>query len=132
MGYRVLIVEDSPTMTQLLKFTLKRINGVGIDTASDGASGLKKLSEGKFDLVLTDINMPIMDGLKFLSLLRGDGSNSNKDVPVVVITTEGEDSVRDRGMELGANSYITKPIKPHIVLDTVKKFLEGDQNNRPQ
>lgn len=122
-GNKVLVVEDSPTMTQLLLFTLKKIKGMEVVTASDGVDGLKKLTEGKYDLVLTDINMPLMDGLKFVSLIRGEDNGANKDVPIIIITTEGEDSVRDKGLELGANSYITKPINPRQVIDTVQKLL---------
>lgn len=112
-------------MTQLLVFTLKKLREVEVVTASDGVDGLKKLGEEKYDLVLTDINMPLMDGLRFVSLIRADRESSNKDVPIVIITTEGEDAVRDKGLELGANSYITKPISPRIVTETVRQFLEN-------
>jgi len=70
--YKVLIVEDSPTMRQLISFALKRLRGISIVEASDGVDGLKKLSAEKFDLIFTDINMPIMDGLKLVSLVRND------------------------------------------------------------
>jgi len=122
---RVLIVEDSPTMAQLLVFIIKKLKGVEIDTANDGANGLKKLSEGRYDLVLTDINMPLIDGLKFVSLIRNDRSSGNKDVPVIIITTEGEDAIMAEGMKLGANSYITKPVNSQRVIETVKKFINA-------
>lgn len=124
-SHKVLVVEDSPTMTQLLVLTLKKIKEVEVVTASDGVDGLKKLGEQSYDLVLTDINMPLMDGLKFVSLIRGGDDGSNKDVPIVIITTEGEDAVRDKGLELGANSYITKPINPRVVTETVRKYLKS-------
>ncbi len=122
---RVLIVEDSPTMVQLLVFIIKKLRDVEIDTANDGANGLKKLSEGRYDLVLTDINMPLIDGLKFVSLLRNDRSNGNRDVPVIIITTEGEESIMEEGMKLGANSYITKPVNSQRVIETVRKFINA-------
>jgi two-component system chemotaxis response regulator CheY len=85
--YRCLLVEDSPTMRQLIAFALKRLPDLDIVEASDGVDALKKLPENKFDIILTDINMPIMDGLKLISLMK---NNPNyKDIPVVVITTEG-------------------------------------------
>jgi len=121
--YRVLVVEDSPTMSQLLKFTLRRIKGLEVVTASDGVDGLKKLSDAKYDLVLTDINMPLMDGLKLIGLVRGDGNGKNRSVPIVIITTEGEDEARKEGMALGATSYITKPINSREVIDTVIRCL---------
>ena len=71
-NHKVLIVEDSPTMRQLIVFALKRLRGLTIVEANDGVDGLKKLSGDKFDLILTDINMPIMDGLKLVSLVRND------------------------------------------------------------
>jgi two-component system chemotaxis response regulator CheY len=119
--YRVLVVEDSPTMRQLIVFALKRIRNLHIEEANDGVGGLKKLSAEKFDLVVTDINMPIMDGLKLVSLIRNDPQY--KDVPVVVITTEGAIEDRDRALSLGANEYITKPIQTARILEVAKKML---------
>lgn len=119
--YRVLVVEDSPTMRQLIVFALKRIRNLQIEEAGDGVGGLKKLSAQKFDLVVTDINMPIMDGLKLVSLIRNDPQY--KDVPVVVITTEGATEDRERALALGANEYITKPIQTARILEVAKKML---------
>ena len=119
--HSILIVEDSPTMRQLISFTLKRLPDVEIVEANDGVDGLKKISAGKFDLILTDINMPIMDGIKLVSLVRQDANN--KDVPIVVITTEGGQEDRDRALALGANSYITKPIQSVNLLNTARKLL---------
>ncbi|MBU5614436.1 MULTISPECIES: response regulator [Geomonas] len=119
--YNVLIVEDSPTMRQLIAFALKRIRGVRIVEANDGVDGLKKLSSERFDLILTDINMPIMDGLKLVSLVRNDANY--KAIPIVVITTEGAQEDRERALALGANDYITKPIQPTKILDVAKNLL---------
>lgn len=120
--YNVLIVEDSPTMRQLIAFALKRIRGVRIVEANDGVDGLKKLSSERFDLILTDINMPIMDGLKLVSLVRNDANY--KAIPIVVITTEGAQEDRERALALGANDYITKPIQPTKILDVAKTLLK--------
>lgn len=119
--YKVLIVEDSPTMRQLISFALKRLRGIRIMEANDGVDGLKKLSADKYDLIFTDINMPIMDGLKLVSLVRNDASY--KDTPIVVITTEGAREDRERALALGANDYITKPIQPNKILDVAKALL---------
>jgi two-component system, chemotaxis family, chemotaxis protein CheY len=119
--YKVLIVEDSPTMRQLISFALKRLRGLRIVEASDGVDGLKKLSAEKFDLIFTDINMPIMDGLKLVSLVRNDANY--KHTPVVVITTEGAQEDRERALALGANDYITKPIQPNKILDVARGLL---------
>jgi two-component system, chemotaxis family, chemotaxis protein CheY len=120
--YNVLIVEDSPTMRQLIAFALKRIRGVKIVEANDGVDGLKKLSAQSFDLILTDINMPIMDGLKLVSLVRNDANY--KEIPIVVITTEGAQEDRERALALGANDYITKPIQPTRILDVARTLLK--------
>jgi len=119
---RILIVEDSPTMRQLLVFALRRLRGVEIVEAQDGMDGLRKLSSDRFDLALIDINMPVMDGLKLIGLMRGE--ESLKNVPVVVITTEGAAQDRERAMRLGANEYLTKPIQANRVLEVARSLLE--------
>ncbi len=119
--YNVLVVEDSPTMRQLIVFALKRIRGLKITEANDGVDGLKKISAEKFDLILTDINMPIMDGLKLVSLVRNDPTH--KEVPIVIITTEGATEDKDRAMAIGANDYITKPIQTIKIIEVAKRLL---------
>ena len=121
LQYNILIVEDSPTMRQLISFALKRLRGIRIVEANDGVDGLKNLSAERFDLILTDINMPIMDGLKLVSLVRNDANY--KDTPIVVITTEGAQEDRERALALGANDYITKPIQPNRILEVAKGLL---------
>ena len=119
---RILIVEDSPTMRQLLVFALRRLRGVDIVEAQDGMDGLRKLASDRFDLALIDINMPVMDGLKLIGLMRGE--ESLRDVPVVVITTEGAAQDRERALRLGATEYLTKPIQANRVLDVARSLLE--------
>lgn len=119
---KILIIEDSPTMRQLISFALKRLPGVRIVEATDGVDGLKKLSSEKFDLIMTDINMPIMDGLKLVSLVRSDANY--RTVPIVVITTEGAQEDRERALALGANDYITKPIQANRILDLARSLLK--------
>jgi two-component system chemotaxis response regulator CheY len=118
---RCLLVEDSPTMRQLIVFALKRVPDLEIVEASDGVDALKKLPDGTFDLILTDINMPIMDGLKLISLMKNNPLY--RDIPVVVITTEGAKEDREKGMALGARSYITKPVQTNSLLKVVKEIL---------
>ena len=108
-------------MRQLIAFALKRVPDLDIVEASDGVDALKKLPEGKFDIMLTDINMPIMDGLKLISLMKNNPLY--KDIPVVVITTEGGREDRERGMALGARAYITKPVQTSNLLKVVKGIL---------
>ncbi len=116
-----LVVEDSPTMRQLICFALRRISGLEVVEADDGVDGLKKLSGQRFDILITDINMPVMDGLKLVSLVRKD--EIHKEIPIVIITTEGAAEDRQRAMSLGANAYITKPIQAPQVINCVKQLL---------
>ncbi len=119
--YHFLVVEDSPTMRQLISFALKRIPGSTIVEANDGIDALKKLSTQKFDIILTDINMPIMDGLKLVSMVRNDPAH--KDIPIIIITTEGAEEDKKRGLALGANAYIAKPIQTQDLLNVVNDIL---------
>jgi two-component system chemotaxis response regulator CheY len=121
--YSFLVVEDSPTMRQLITFALKRIPGSRIVEANDGIDALKKLSTQKFDIILTDINMPIMDGLKLVSMVRNDPVH--KAIPIIIITTEGADEDRKRGLALGANAYIAKPIQTADLLSVVNEIISG-------
>ncbi len=123
MGHRVLLVEDSPTMRQLLVFALRPMTGIVVDEASDGLYGLKKVRAGRYDLAMVDINMPLMDGLKLISLIRQD--EKNKDIPVIIISTESGMDVKEKADALGVNAYITKPIMARNVLNTVKSLLEA-------
>jgi len=116
-----LVVEDSPMIRQLLVFALARIKDLSVTEAEDGVDGLRKLADKRFDLIITDINMPIMDGLKLVSRIRSD--DTHKDVPIIIITTEGSAEDRQRAMALGANAYITKPIQAPQVIAQVKQLL---------
>jgi two-component system chemotaxis response regulator CheY len=117
-----LIVEDSPTMRQLLAFSLRRLKDCRIIEAVDGVDALKKLTTERVDLVITDINMPMMDGLKLVTLIRGNART--KTLPIVIVTTEGAEEDRKRGLALGANAYVPKPIQPSVLLKTVAALLE--------
>jgi two-component system chemotaxis response regulator CheY len=120
--FTCLVVEDSPMMRQLLVFALSRVKNLRVVEADDGVDGLRKLAGQKFDLILTDINMPIMDGLKLVKRVRSDPTH--KDTPIIIITTEGSSEDRKRALELGANAYITKPIQAPQVIAQVKQLLK--------
>jgi len=122
--HRILIVEDSPTMRQLLVFALKRLKEVDIVEAQDGMDGLRKVSSDHFDLALIDINMPVMDGLKLISLIRGE--DNLREMPIIVITTEGAKEDRERAIALGANEYLTKPIQANKVLRVAQSLLKAE------
>ncbi|HEX8705597.1 MAG TPA: response regulator [Myxococcaceae bacterium] len=117
-----LVVDDSQAMRRSIMFALQRLGGVVCVEAVDGADGLKKFTQSRFDLVLTDINMPLMDGLKLISHIRQ--ASERREVPIVVITTEGAAADRERAMTLGASAYLVKPVQSKVVLDTVKDLLK--------
>ena len=118
---KVLVVDDSPTMRQLIISALRRVGDFQLVEASDGLDGLKKLGADKFDLILTDLNMPVMDGLKLIAMVRNDPVH--RTVPIVIITNEGAVDDRDRALALGADACITKPIQNTQLLDTVRGLL---------
>jgi CheY-like chemotaxis protein len=118
---RVLVVDDSQTMRMLLLFhVIKMMPGVKIVEAVDGAHALDKLKQQSVDLILTDMNMPELDGAGLIRAVRHD---LKLDTPIIIITTKGEQRDRERGMELGANGYITKPLDVRQFRDTVRKFI---------
>lgn len=119
---RILVVEDSPTMRQLIVFALKRMKGVEVVEAHDGLDGLRKVTGDAFDLVFVDINMPVMDGLKLISLIRGDENLAG--LPICVLTTEGARDDRARALALGADEFLSKPIQAARVLDVARSLLK--------
>ena len=122
--YNCLVVEDSQMMRQLLVMALSRITQLKVFEADDGLIGMKMLAAQKFDIIIVDINMPIMDGLKLIKHIRLDEVHS--DVPVIIVTTEGGAEDRQRATLLGVQAYITKPVSAPKVISTVKKLLNID------
>jgi two-component system, chemotaxis family, chemotaxis protein CheY len=116
-----LVVDDSPAMRKQLATALQRVAPVRTVEATDGADAWRKLSSGAFDIVLTDINMPLMDGLKLISLLRATCAQPR--IPIVVITTEAADEDRRRALSLGADAYLVKPVQAQQVVEAVKALL---------
>ena len=118
---RVLVVEDSPAMRQLIRFALNKVEGLEVLEANDGVDGLSKLTGKKFDLLIVDINMPIMDGLKLIDMVRKNAEH--KDVPILIITTESAEEDRQRAMALGVNEYLTKPVQSQQIVESAKQLL---------
>jgi len=119
-----LVVDDSPSMRKQLCYALARLEGVVTTEAGDGAEAWRKLASASFEVILTDINMPVLDGLKLISLVRQAGRHQR--VPVVVITTEGAEADRKRAMALGATAFLVKPVQAQVVVETVKALLRID------
>jgi two-component system chemotaxis response regulator CheY len=122
--HRILIVEDSSTIRQLLGFALKRIKGAEIVEAIDGLDGLRRLSGEPFDIALVDLQMPVMDGLKLIQAIRS--KQELAEMPIVVVTAESAQEERSRALALGANEYLTKPIQSNQVVSVVRGLLKLD------
>jgi two-component system chemotaxis response regulator CheY len=119
---RILIVEDSATMRSLLASSLEELESpVKITEAESGFEALRLLPRFAFDLIVTDINMPDINGLELLSFVRSN--DRYREIPLVVVSTEGSDRDRDKGLELGADHYLVKPFDPKILRDVVRDLL---------
>ena len=120
---RILIVEDSPTMRSLLTSALEQLEGaVKIVEVGSGFEALRHLPRERFDLIVTDINMPDINGLELISFVRRNASY--RSIPLLIISTEGSERDRERGLELGADAYLVKPFDPAALRRTAKELLE--------
>jgi CheY-like chemotaxis protein len=118
---RILVADDSQTMRMLIVFHLiKMMPGVKITEAVTGADALDRLKRQDVDLILTDMNMPEMDGAGLITAVRQE---LKRDTPIIIITTRGEQQDRERGMSVGANGYVTKPLDVRQFRETVRKFI---------
>lgn len=121
MSKTILIVDDALSMRGLVSMTLKN-SGYNVIEASDGKDALNKLaSAGKVDLIVSDLNMPNMDGIALIKALKNDPKY--KFIPVVMLTTEGQDAKKEEGRLAGAKAWIVKPFKPDVLLSTIKKII---------
>jgi two-component system chemotaxis response regulator CheY len=120
----LLVVDDSATMRQLLCMTLTKVDGItqaNITEACDGEDALNKVRSQNFDLVLTDIKMPRMDGLDFIRAVRSEMKDLK--LPIIIISTKGADDDVKLGMSLGASGYLSKPISMPQLKELVLNFL---------
>ena len=116
----ILTVDDSPSIRQMIKVVLAPTGHTVIE-AGDGAQGLEKVKSTKLDLVITDLNMPVMNGMDFIKAVRGLPNQVG--LPIVFLTTESDDGVRQQAKSAGATAWITKPFKQEQLLAVVKKVL---------
>ena len=124
MEKKILVVEDSKITRDLIVSTLEdmeELSDYEIIEAENGFEALKLLPRNKFSLVLTDINMPDINGLELVKFIKGN--QLYKDIPLVIISTEGSKRDREKGLALGADSYLVKPFEPEDLQELVKKLL---------
>ena len=121
MPKKILIAEDSPTMRSLIVSTISAMGEFETVEAANGFEALRILPREKVDLIITDINMPDINGLELVSFIR---NNENyRTTPLFIISTEGSERDREKGMALGANAYLVKPFAPHQLQELVRQYL---------
>jgi two-component system chemotaxis response regulator CheY len=120
MAKTILAVDDSSSLRQMVAFSLKAA-GYQVVEAVDGQDGLEKAKQQTVDLVLTDQNMPKMDGLSLIKALRG--LPAYQKVPILMLTTESSDEMKSKGRAAGANGWLVKPFDPQRLIEVVKKVI---------
>ena len=121
MAHRVLLVEDSATMRAFVTAALEAEGGYEVVEARNGFEALRLLPRGPYHLVITDINMPDINGLEMIRYVKG--SPQYQKTPLIIISTEGRERDRDRGLKLGASEYLVKPFAPETLLGAVRRLL---------
>jgi len=119
MSKKIMTVDDSSSVRQMVKFALSDA-GYEVLEASDGKDALQKL-EGQVDMIITDLNMPNMDGIELIKQVRAN--SQYKFLPIVMLTTESEESKKAEGKQAGATGWIVKPFKPDQILGVIKKVM---------
>jgi two-component system chemotaxis response regulator CheY len=123
MAMKILVVDDSVTMVLSLKTTLT-MNGFEVETASNGQLALDKLKSGiKPNLILTDVNMPVMGGLEMIKKVRA--LPGFRFIPILTLTTESETAKREEGKRLGATGWLVKPVAGNDLVKVIKQVLPG-------
>lgn len=120
MSKNILIVDDSPSIRQMVEMTLKSAS-YNVTTASDGQAGLELCQKNQYDFVLTDQNMPRMDGITMIKSLRALGNY--RTTPIIVLTTEASDNMKMQGKAAGATGWMVKPFDPQKLLAIAAKVL---------
>lgn len=120
MGKKIMIIDDSSSLRQVVNITLT-MSGYSVTEAENGKDAIDKLQKEKVNLIICDVNMPVMDGLTFLTEFRS--IEHCKFTPVIMLTTEAEGDMREKGRAAGARAWIVKPFKPDQVLKAVSKLI---------
>jgi two-component system chemotaxis response regulator CheY len=120
----ILLVDDSPTVRTIVRTFLMELRPSFLE-ATDGERALRLIRLSPVDLVIADVKMDPMDGITFVRTLRQDERPRIRDVPVVMLTGDRSEEIRKQGLEAGANAFVTKPIDPKTLLETIGRVLPG-------
>jgi len=118
MAKRVLTVDDSRTMREMVAFTLRKA-GYEVQEAEDGQKAIAVLKNSPADVIITDLNMPVMDGVALIRTLRADPKH--RSVPILMLTTESDSNKKAEGKSAGATGWLVKPFDPEKLIDVVKR-----------
>jgi two-component system, chemotaxis family, chemotaxis protein CheY len=118
MAKRILTVDDSKTMRDMVSYTLRKA-GFDVNEAEDGKKALVVLASARFDLVITDLNMPVMDGITLIRNVRSGSPHRN--VPILILTTEADGAKKAEGKAAGATGWLVKPFSPEKLVDVVQR-----------
>jgi two-component system chemotaxis response regulator CheY len=119
----ILVVDDSKVMRDMIVACLRPRADLAFTHATSGLEAIERLSLKPFDLVVLDLNMPDIGGIEVLEFVRGQ--DKLRSLPIVIVTTRGDDTSRERALKAGASSYMTKPFTPDAILDQVERLLLG-------
>jgi two-component system chemotaxis response regulator CheY len=120
---RLLIVDDSKLMRDMVAACLRPIGAVSFEFAGTGLEAIERLALGEFDLVVLDLNMPDIGGIEVLEFVRAQ--DKLRSLPILVVTTRGDEASRERALTAGASAFMTKPFTPEGLLDRVDALLDG-------
>ncbi|MBF0537512.1 MAG: response regulator [Nitrospirae bacterium] len=120
MAKRIMIIDDSATLREVVKATLLKA-GYEVLEAVDGKDALKKIAGQKINLIVCDVNMPNMDGITFLKEIKQQ--TAHKFVPIIMLTTESQETKKQEGKAAGAKAWVVKPFKPETMLAAVEKLI---------
>lgn len=128
MTQTILVVDDSPTVVKFVSISLRN-RGFSVVAAADGMDAIEKLSglDSGVDLIITDLNMPNLDGYGLIETLRQN--EKHRQTPIIILSSEEGDDDRERGIMVGADSYLVKPFKSSVLVSEVDKYLDGKKRD---
>jgi two-component system, chemotaxis family, chemotaxis protein CheY len=127
---KILIVDDSKVMREMIVACLRSVDGLEFSQAASGLEAIERLSLGAFDLVFLDLNMPDIGGFEVVEFVRSQ--DTLKELPIIVVTTRGEEATRTRALQLGASRFMTKPFAPEAVVAELRSLLGPRLNHQLQ
>lgn len=122
-GKKILVVDDSPTMRRMIIASLRELNDTSFDEASNGLEAIEHLALVAVGLIVLDLNMPDMHGLEVVKFVRQH--QAYRGIPIIVLTTRGDESSRVAALEAGASLYLTKPFLPGVLATSARELMTG-------